>query len=108
MIQASSAARDRRPAPGSHAYREEIIVAGTIRLIRRWLKSGALIAPLDLDPGALTWPVAGKSVVVITTGAPEEFSLRLVQALIADKAELVVKIDDGRASFHTQPPPEMS
>lgn len=58
-----------------------------------------LVAPLDADPGSMRWP-AGPGVTVLPMGAPKEFVLRLVQALLSDGCELVVVISEGRASIH--------
>lgn len=62
---------------------------------------GLLVAPMDIDPGSVQWPVKGApGITVLEMGAPKDFVLRLVQALLADGAELVVTIEDGRASIH--------
>lgn len=63
-----------------------------------------LIAPTDLDPGSVEWPVQGShGICLVVAGADPSFVLRLTQTLLADGAELVVQLrDPERASFHTR------
>jgi hypothetical protein len=66
-----------------------------------------LIAPIDMDPGSVQWPVKGSlGICLIVAGATDEYVLRLTQALLADGAELVVQLrDPNPASFHRRLPP---
>jgi len=67
------------------------------------VKQHYLLAPLDLDPGSVSWPVKdAPGLLVARMGAAKEFLLRLVQALLADGAQLVVVLQDPEpASIHT-------
>lgn len=63
-----------------------------------------LMAPLDADPGSMAWPVSGSpGICLVEAGAPEDFVLRLTQALLSDGAEMVVRLRDPKpASIHTR------
>jgi hypothetical protein len=65
-----------------------------------------LIAPLDADPGSMEWPVAGAAgVTLVVAGAPDDYVLRLTQALLADGAEMVMQLrDQPPVSFHQRNP----
>lgn len=109
MLHTSTGARDRRWAPGSLAFGGSIIACGTNVGIKRWkVDKGVLITPLDRDPGSMRWPVTNGEVCLMTCGASPEYVLRLVQAFIADGVKLVAVIRDGKASFHSPPPQEMT
>ena len=63
---------------------------GTISGVKRAkLRRGCLIAPLDADPMAFSWPVSGLEVTVIGDATKRAESERLTQALIRDGAKLV-------------------
>lgn len=102
----SVAARDRRPVPGGRAFNAfsgpAFVVCGTRKGVKRYGHEPLhfLVAPLDLDPGSLSWPVKDAQLVMMTMGADKDFVLRLTQALLADGAKLVVQVTDGKASFH--------
>lgn len=111
----SKAARDRRLTPGSRAFSPDegpaAIICGTRagcakhrRLAH--LPRHYLLAPVDADPGSLRWPVSGApGITVHTCGAPDEFVLRLTQALLADGAEMVMQLrPGGETSFHIKHP----
>lgn len=103
---AAPAARDRRPVPGGRSFDAfsgpATVVAGTRAGIQRYgrFPQNFLIAPTDLDPGSLTWPVKGAELCLLSMGADKDFILRLTQAMLADGAKLIVQITDGVASFH--------
>lgn len=105
-------ARDRRQVPGSRAFLTTdlaMVICGTRRGSAKFARmghhAGLLIAPLDMDPGSLSWPVKdAPGITVLEEGAPKEFVLRLVQALLGDGAKLVVTINEGKASIHQRKP----
>src|SRR5579872_6770957 len=95
---ASAGARDRRPLPGSRAFCSTsgpaTIICGTRSGIAAFRQRASslpqhyLMAPTDVDPGSVRWPMEkGAGVVVHVCGAPDEFVTRLTQALLADGAE---------------------
>lgn len=70
-----------------------IIYLGTIAGVKKARKrKGSLICPLDADPLAFEWPVAGLSVCVIADDGKEAEAKRLALALMRDKAELTVVV----------------
>jgi hypothetical protein len=85
-----------------------MIICGTRAGIRRFRERASLLpqhyllAPVDVDPGSVVWPVKGSlGLCLIVAGATDEFVLRLTQALFADGAELVVQLrDPDPATIH--------
>lgn len=85
-----------------------MIICGTRAGLRRWSAGASLhpqhflLAPTDLDPGSVEWPVAGaQGICLVTAGASDDYVLRLTQALLADGAEMIVQLrDPHRASIH--------
>lgn len=94
--------RARRAMPGSASFnrRNPWIFVGTLNGVRRARgKPGSLVAPLDLDPASVIWPVTDlEVVVVITTDAQRQFAARLGGCLVRDGARvaLVLGSDSGR------------
>lgn len=111
-------ARDRRALPGSRSFNihhgPALLVCGTRAGVKVFKQSAArqpqhvLLTPIDADPGSIRWPVAGaKGITLVTAGAPEEYVLRLTQALLTDGAEMVVRLAEGSAaSFHYREVPK--
>jgi hypothetical protein len=104
--------RNRRPLPGSRRFDAvsgpATVVIGT-REGMRWMRNrnpaNYIAAPIDLDPAAVAWPVLGGHLIVLEMGAPAEFVLRLIQALLADGADSIVRIGDAhRTQLHTRAP----
>jgi hypothetical protein len=102
--------RYRRPLPGSRRFDAisgpATIVAGTragVQRIRGRNPAHYLIAPIDLDPATVAWSVNGGHLCLFCADAPEEFLLRLVQALLADGAESVVRLTIP-VQIHRRPP----
>lgn len=66
-----------------------------------------LLAPLDADPGSMRWPVSkAPGITLVVAGAPDEFVLRLTQALLGDGAQVVMQLREERpyVSFHQSNP----
>ena len=101
----------RRAVPGSQSFdrtRGTVIIgtlAGT-RLAKG--HPGCLIAPLDLDPHAMQWPVKDAGIVLFADRKNETFSTNVVRALLDDGAELVCRIfiDDWTSTVHRPAPKE--
>lgn len=90
-----------------------MIVCGTRDGSKRFRESCArvprhcLMAPLDIDPGSVSWPVKdAPGITLIVAGAPDEFVLRLTQALLADGAQMVMQLRSTQpmTSFHQRNP----
>lgn len=103
--------RDRRKVPGFHAFNagNPIIVLGTrAGMSFAKTKRGALIAPIDLDPNSVEWPMQsiepdaklGRCIVVIAKGDVREFAARLAGALLRDGADRVLCIYDKGSTHH--------
>ena len=92
--------QNRRPAPDADAFdrANPWIFVGTLDGLRRArARRGSLVAPLDLDPASVVWPVNGLSaVLVLTTDAKADFSARLAGCLVRDGAEVVLVIGTDR------------
>lgn len=110
-LSSPSLPRDRRALPGSRGFVSSrgpaTVICGTRKGAAKHRRLAPvsqhyLLAPLDLDPGSVSWPVKDSpGVTVQRQGAPAEFTLRLVQALLADGAMSVVVLQDPEpASFH--------
>lgn len=69
-----------------------------------------MLAPVDVDPGSLRWPVQGApGLTVHASGASDEYVLRLVQVLLADGAQMVMTLrPGGSTSFHIQHPEDLN
>ena len=90
-----------------------MIVCGTRAGVRQYrdrlakLPAHYMLAPLDMDPGSVQWPVKdAPGITLVVCEAPTEFVLRLTQALLADGAHLVMQLRDAqpRVSFHHRNP----
>lgn len=98
--------RNRRPVPGSRTFDAysgpAIIVAGT-RAGMQWARGrnprAHLIAPIDLDPGAVEWPFADAHLCLYPADASRDFITRLIQALLSDGAASVCQLTVP-VSFH--------
>ena len=104
--------RDRRPVPGSLAWNigpgGGWIVLGTRKGIN-WAKDkpGCLIAPLDVDPNAVLWPIQrlprderlGACVMLLAETARSQEAAKLAGALLRDGADVVwcVMLDGGHS-----------
>lgn len=101
--------RERRPVPGSQGWDRGSgwIVLGTRRGVK-WAKSkpGCLIAPLDLDPASVTWPMNGAgAVIVIAQNDRAQEAARLAGCLLRDGAGVVLVLgEDGLLSRHQKEP----
>lgn len=107
--------RDRRNVPGSHAFnaRNPFIVIGTRQGLNfAKTKPGVLVAPIDLDPNSLAWPVQdiepdpkfGRIALVIAVGAPREVGSKLAGALIRDGADRVICLYEDGSTHHERNP----
>lgn len=100
------ARRDRRPVPGSSAFdrTNPFVYLGTRAGVRKSrARDGALIAPLDMDPELMQWPVAGLSVLLVADEEHKAMAARVAGVMIRDGATLVsVVADTGPISFHRQ------
>lgn len=110
--------RDRRPVPGSLAWDVGpgggLIVLGTRRGMN-WAKTkpGCLIAPLDIDPNSVRWPVErvpsdsthGRCLVVLCEQAKAQEASKLAGALLRDGADVVLCLMlDGGSRRHQREP----
>lgn len=88
--------------PGSAGFnrRNPWVFVGTLNGVRRSRnKKGSLVAPLDLDPASVVWPVKDlEAVLVLTTDAQAQFAARLAGCLTRDGAAVVLVLgtDSGR------------
>lgn len=100
MIQQSAPMRrNRRPVPGAASFDKTnpIIYLGTVAGAKKArARTGTLIAPLDIDPELLSWPVLGLSILLVTEPEYAVQSARLAGVLCREGAELVVVVDGTR------------
>lgn len=99
-----------RPFPGARSWlvSNPWIYIGSIAGVKKAKrKAGCLICPLDADPLVWRWPAEGLEITVITDDDKVKPAMRLVQALIRDKAQRVVCIaaPSGHATYHAQHEP---
>jgi hypothetical protein len=97
--------RNRRPVPGYLAFNREnpwIFLGTRFGVKAAKSKPGCLVAPLDLDPGSVEWPVRDLDVVlVISQDDKVQESALLARALINDGAKVVVCVGErGILSRH--------
>jgi hypothetical protein len=93
--------RNRRPVPGAMSFDQTnpVIYMGTLEGVQKAQKrAGSLVAPLDLDPELLAWPVLQLSVLLVTDAEHAVEAARLAGVLIRDGAQLVVVVDGTRSS----------
>jgi hypothetical protein len=89
--------RNRRPVPGARTFDAysgpAIVIAGT-RAGTQWARGrnpvSHLIAPIDLDPGAVEWPFTDAHLCLYPADASRDFLTRLIQALLSDGVASVV------------------
>jgi hypothetical protein len=97
LVEGLDSMRYRRPLPGSQQFAGQWIFVGTPRGMRRHkARAGSLIAPFDADPATFAWPAQGRSIMLISDGAPLDAALKISRCLIRDGADLVLSIEmDG-------------
>lgn len=98
-----------RPFPGARAWdtTNPWVYLGTMQGVKKArAKRGSLVAPIDADPLAFTWPSRGLQITVIGDDAKDQEGMRVVRALMRDGAALVVYIrsPSGHSTIHKQQP----
>lgn len=103
-VAAPAARRDRRPVPGTSAFdrTNPVVYLGTLAGVRKArARDGALIAPVDLDPELVKWPVEDLSVLLVADPDRAVEAARVAGVMIRDGATLVAVVsEDGPLSFH--------
>lgn len=97
----STARRARRPVPGSMSFDRSNphIYLGTLAGARKAkARTGSLVAPLDLDPETVSWPVQDLDVLLVSDPDHAVESARLAGALLRDGARMIVVVDGERSS----------
>lgn len=95
----TTARRQRRPVPGSMSFDRgnPHVYLGTLSGARKHRsRPGSLLAPLDLDPETVSWPVADLDVLLVTEPDYAAEAARLAGTLLRDGASTVVIVDGSR------------
>jgi hypothetical protein len=99
---------NRRPVPGATAFDKTnpfIYLGSAAGVKKARARPGSLIAPIDIDPELLKWPVQGLSVLLVADEEQRISAARLAGILIRDGATLVACVSDaGPLSFHGASP----
>lgn len=101
----TSGNQQRRKVPGFHAFNRDDpwIYLGTRALAKMARsKRGSMVAPMDLDPASVWWPVEGIPVVLVI-GADDKAqeAARLAGCLTRDGAQVVLCLGErGLLSRH--------
>lgn len=97
---------NRRPVPGAASFDREngFVYVGSKDGVRKArARRGALLAPIDVDPELLRWPVSGVPVLVVTDDDLATFAARLAGVLVRDGATMVAVVSEsGPLSFHRE------
>jgi hypothetical protein len=92
-----------RKVPGFHGFNraDPWICLGTRKGIRfAKTKPGALIAPLDLDPMSVQWPVQDLTLIVVAQEDKATQVQSLLEALARDGAQVVIVLGDKGEMAH--------